>query len=258
MQEASKGTVAPSSTPPTKRLPQPEPCCTSPCRDPTNGGWFTEIQAGGPTSTDKMAYEHAFVVLAAASATAAGRTGARALLDEALDLVLGRFWDEEYGMVVEQWDEGFLHLDGYRGVNANMHTVEALLSAFRPHGAAVGHWLEWARLALHLRAALGQRARDGCLTTHAPLSRRRSLRAGRSTEPKVSCSRSIGAAFLRERMHWVVAEATATAAALHKATGTSSYARWYWTWWEHIADCFVDHPLGRGATNCRHSTGRAA
>ena len=39
------------------------------------------------------------------------------------------FWDDEFGMVVEQWDESFTTLDGYRGVNANMHTVEALLSA---------------------------------------------------------------------------------------------------------------------------------
>ncbi len=30
-------------------------------------------------------------------------------------------------MVVEQWDEAWTVLDAYRGVNANMHTVEALL-----------------------------------------------------------------------------------------------------------------------------------
>jgi len=183
-------------------------------RDSTNGGWYAAVWFGRPISTDKMAYEHAFVVLAAASATAAGRTGGRALLDDALGVLLGRFWDDEYGMVVEQWDESFGHLDRYRGVNSNMHTVEALLSAadvlddpslrekaerivarvvhdlaannswripehfdgswtpildynvdqqahpFRPYGATVGHWLEWARLALQLRAALGDRATD--------------------------------------------------------------------------------------------------
>jgi len=98
-------------------------------RDSTNGGWYAAVWSGRPISTDKMAYEHAFVVLAAASATAAGRTGGRALLDDALGVLLGRFWDDEYGMVVEQWDESFGHLDRYRGVNSNMHTVEALLSA---------------------------------------------------------------------------------------------------------------------------------
>ena len=48
---------------------------------------------------------------------------------EALDVLLTRFWDDEHGMVVEEWDESFSTLDTYRGVNANMHTVEALLAA---------------------------------------------------------------------------------------------------------------------------------
>ena len=39
-----------------------------------------------------------------------------------------RFWDDDAGMVVEEWDEAWTTLDGYRGVNANMHTVEALLA----------------------------------------------------------------------------------------------------------------------------------
>ena len=98
-------------------------------RDGVNGGWWAQVGPDGPVTTDKTAYEHAFVVLAAASATAADRPGARELLDEALTVLLDHFWDEEFGMVVEQWDEAWTTLDPYRGVNANMHTVEALLSA---------------------------------------------------------------------------------------------------------------------------------
>ena len=98
-------------------------------RDAEHGGWYAEVGADGPVSTDKTAYEHAFVVLAAASATAADRPGGRELLDEALGILLEHFWDDEHGMVREQWDEAWTTLDGYRGVNANMHTVEALLSA---------------------------------------------------------------------------------------------------------------------------------
>ncbi len=45
-------------------------------------------------------------------------------------------------------------------------------------------------------------------------------------------------------MHWVAAEATATAAALYKATGEDTYADWYETWWDHIADVFIDQQLG--------------
>ena len=182
-------------------------------RDKKHRGWYAKVGAEGPTTTDKTAYEHAFVVLAATSATAAGRPGGRELLDDALGVLLEHFWDDDHGMVVEQWDESFSTLDPYRGVNANMHTVEALLSAadvlddagsagpcrsgssrgcvhdlaashewripehfdeswtpildynidepahpFRPYGATIGHWLEWARLALHLRAGLGDEA----------------------------------------------------------------------------------------------------
>ena len=43
---------------------------------------------------------------------------------------------------------------------------------------------------------------------------------------------------VRERRHWVAAEATA--AALHGAKGEDAYARWYETWWDHIAEVFLD------------------
>ena len=98
-------------------------------RDDKHSGWYAAVDQDGPISRDKTAYEHAFVVLASASATAAGRPGAAQLLDDALEVLLDRFWDDEQGLVVEQWDESFTTLDDYRGVNANMHTVEALLAA---------------------------------------------------------------------------------------------------------------------------------
>src|SRR3954470_11172931 len=49
-------------------------------RDPKHGGWLAQLDG----ATDKRAYEHVFVVLAASSAVVAGRAGARELLDEAL------------------------------------------------------------------------------------------------------------------------------------------------------------------------------
>jgi mannose/cellobiose epimerase-like protein (N-acyl-D-glucosamine 2-epimerase family) len=97
--------------------------------DDVHGGWYAKVGAAGPTTTDKTAYEHAFVVLAGASAAASGRSGGLELLHEALGVFLEHFWDDEHGMVVEQWDESFSVLDGYRGANANMHSVEALLAA---------------------------------------------------------------------------------------------------------------------------------
>ncbi len=269
-------------------------------RDRGHGGWYAKVGAGGPTTTDKTAYEHAFVVLAGASATAAGRPGGRELLDDALSVLLDRFWDDDFGMVVEQWDESFSMLDSYRGVNANMHSVEALLSAadvlgdaslrdralriltrvvhelaashawripehfdeswtpildynvdepahpFRPYGATIGHWLEWARLAIHLHAALGDEAPDWLLDDARSLFDA-AVREGWAVDGADGFVYTVdwsGRPVVRERMHWVAAEATAAAAALHAATGDPSYGEWYETWWKHIQECFRDPERG--------------
>ena len=98
-------------------------------RDARYRGWLPAV--GGPDRppTDKVAYAHAFVILAAASLTAAEHPGGRALLDEALDVFDTYFWDEDEGMAREQYDRAWTQCEDYRGVNANMHTVEAMLAA---------------------------------------------------------------------------------------------------------------------------------
>ena len=272
--------------------------------DDRHGGWYARVSPDGePVARDKAAYEHAFVVLAAASATCAGRPGARALLDDALAVLLGRFWDDEHAMVVEQWDESFSTLDGYRGVNANMHTVEALLAAadagdasrrgdlldralrivtrvvhevapahawrlpehfdsswtpmldynadspahpFRPYGATVGHWFEWARLALHLRASLGGTA-PGWLLDDAVSLFEAAVREGWAVDGADGFVYTVdwsGRPVVRQRMHWVAAEALSAATALHTATGDPAYSRWHATWWTYVDHAFVDHERG--------------
>lgn len=92
--------------------------------DPEHGGWYS--------STDdpaKGAYEHAFVVLAASSATAVDRPGAAELLTRALETVEHRFWDEHTGLALESWDRSWQEPEPYRGANSNMHLVEAFLAA---------------------------------------------------------------------------------------------------------------------------------
>ncbi|GAA4429308.1 hypothetical protein GCM10023169_31480 [Georgenia halophila] len=109
-------------------------------RDRENGGWFTAMDGSAVHDARKWAYPHAFVVLAAASAAVAGRPGASELLAEATDLLEGRFWDDDAGMLVEEWDATFVTLSGYRGANANMHGVEAMLAAYGATGAS--WWLD--------------------------------------------------------------------------------------------------------------------
>jgi sulfoquinovose isomerase len=268
--------------------------------DDRHGGWYAQVGPEGPVVRDKTAYEHAFVVIAASSVAASGLPGGEELLDEALAVLLERFWDDEHGMVVEQWDESFSTLDGYRGVNANMHSVEALLAAadvrgdaslrerasriltrvvhdlaagndwripehfdeawtpqmeynadepahpFRPYGATIGHWLEWSRLALHLRAGLGEAA-PGWLLDDARSLFDAAVREGWAVDGADGFVYTVdwsGSPVVRERMHWVAAEATATAAALHTATGEASYAAWYQAWWRYVADHLRDEQGG--------------
>lgn len=122
-------------------------------RDNENGGWYPGVTAEGRILQDKQCYAHAFVILAASSAMLAGRTGARELLEEALALFDLRFWDEEQGLSVDTWNTEFTVLDDYRGLNANMHTVEAFLAVadaagreeYRSRaGRIIDHVLDWA------------------------------------------------------------------------------------------------------------------
>ena len=102
---------------------------TGELHDKENGGWYAGLTADGEIVPNKQCYAHAFVILAASSATIAGRPGAKELLDEALALYDKRFWNEEEGLSCDTWNTEFTVLDDYRGLNANMHTVEAFLAA---------------------------------------------------------------------------------------------------------------------------------
>ena len=108
-----------------------------PLRDPEFGGWFTATTPEG--RADKQAYSHSFVVLAGATATVAGHPRGRALLDEALAVLEQRFWDDERGLLVDVWDRGWHELEPYRGANANMHGVEAMLAAADATGDDLWH-----------------------------------------------------------------------------------------------------------------------
>jgi sulfoquinovose isomerase len=98
-------------------------------RDAESGGWFTSVDDDGGTPNEKACYTHAFVVLAASSARTAALDGADSLLEEALTVWEQRFFDPQAGMFVDTWDRGFTTVNPYRGMNANMHAVEALLAA---------------------------------------------------------------------------------------------------------------------------------
>jgi len=102
---------------------------TGELHDTVNGGWYAGLTSEGAILPTKQCYAHAFVILASSSATLAGRPGAKELLDEALATYDKWFWNEEEGLSCDTWNTEFTELDAYRGINANMHTVEAFLAA---------------------------------------------------------------------------------------------------------------------------------
>lgn len=122
-------------------------------QDPVHGGWYAGIRADGSVLPTKQCYAHAFVILAATSALLAGRPGAQELLQEACRVYDEKFWNEAEGLSCDTWDTDFAVLDDYRGLNANMHTVEAFLAAadatadekYRVRaGRIIDHVVEWA------------------------------------------------------------------------------------------------------------------
>ncbi len=121
--------------------------------DKEHGGWYAGVDEKGEALPDKQCYAHAFVILAASSAVLAQRPGAQELLKEALELYDLRFWNEEEGLSCDTWNRAFTVLDPYRGLNANMHTVEAFLAAadvtgdekYRKRaGRIIDHVVAWA------------------------------------------------------------------------------------------------------------------
>lgn len=97
-------------------------------KDTVSGGFYSGVDANGRALPRKMCYAHAFVILAAASGKLAGICEADDLLEEALRVFDRYFWDETEGLTYDAWDRDFHILDAYRGLNANMHTVEAYLA----------------------------------------------------------------------------------------------------------------------------------
>jgi mannose/cellobiose epimerase-like protein (N-acyl-D-glucosamine 2-epimerase family) len=275
-----------------------------PLHDAEHGGWRSS------TADDtKAAYVHAFVVLAGSTAATAGIDGGRALLDEALAVWQTRFWDDGAGLAVEEWDRRWTRCADYRGVNANMHGVEATLAAadavddaatadrlrdqarrslervvhgwarerdwrlpehftadwvplpdynrerpadpFRPYGVTIGHQFEWARLCLHLGAAL-QKGHEHAVGPDWLVADARALFDAAATRGWAADGRDgfpytldwddrpvVGA-----RMHWVLCEAVAAASVFAEATGEARFRALARRWREHGETHFADPATG--------------
>jgi mannose/cellobiose epimerase-like protein (N-acyl-D-glucosamine 2-epimerase family) len=97
-------------------------------RDTKAGGYFEAVGATEPVDSAKSAYGHAFVLLGASSALAAGHD-ARLLYDDVRAVIDEHFWSEEDGASRESFTSNWDEREPYRGANSNMHLCEAFLAA---------------------------------------------------------------------------------------------------------------------------------
>ena len=142
-------------------------------RDYEHGGWYSAVRHeldeqghGVPLASDqrKECYQNAFVMLAAATATAADRPGAQELLRDAMEMQDKRWWDEAYQMPIESYAADFTDPERYRGINAAMHTVEAYLAAADVSGDV--KWLNRAVQIIDFAVNQQARANDWRLPEH--------------------------------------------------------------------------------------------
>jgi sulfoquinovose isomerase len=280
--------------------------------DDEHGGWFDEVDVEGHTDdTDKRCYGHAHVLLAAATAVAAGIDGAQALLDEATEVHTQHFWEHESGRCVESLSRDWTQVDPYRGANSNMHTVEAYLVAgdvtgdpvwhdralsiceriigiharshgwripehydhdwtpvpeynvespadpFRPYGATPGHAFEWSRLLVQLAASIDE-PRPWILEAAEALFSQAVEDTAEDDTPGLAYTTDWhGEPVVRERFHWVMAEAVLAAEALGTYTDGALYAGLASRWWAEIAEHFVDDATGSWHHELSPSMGRS-
>lgn len=140
-------------------------------------------------------------------------------------------------VVVEHFDRHWQALPEYNADNR--------ADPFRPYGSTPGHSFEWARLLLHLEAALlraGLAAPDWLLADARGLFAS-ACRAAWQADGAPGLVYSLdwqARPVVRARLHWVQAEAIAAAAALLRRTGEADYERWYRQFWEFAARHFID------------------
>ncbi|MCA8881652.1 MAG: AGE family epimerase/isomerase [Rhodobacteraceae bacterium] len=106
-------------------------------RDPDQGGYFWSVEGGNVADGTKLAYGHVFVLLAASSARMIGHPESDRLLDDITAVIERHFWDDDRGLLRDEFAQDWSAFSSYRGMNANMHGVEALLAAHEATGDAI-------------------------------------------------------------------------------------------------------------------------
>jgi|TARA_B110000503_G_scaffold37201_2_gene60881 mannose/cellobiose epimerase-like protein (N-acyl-D-glucosamine 2-epimerase family) len=93
-----------------------------------------------PQDQTNHCYGLAFVVLAFATAYETGIKSAKIDLERAYHIMEDQLWLKDQGLYADEATPDWSHIENYRGQNANMHSCEAMLAAYKATGDH--HYLE--------------------------------------------------------------------------------------------------------------------
>ncbi|NDW54277.1 AGE family epimerase/isomerase [Aliiroseovarius sp. PrR006] len=110
----------------------------------SNGAYAWQLHKGTVIDGQVMAYGHAFVLIASSFALEAGIEEARATLEHVWAFMETHFWDPKHNAYADEFNADMSILSPYRGQNANMHSCEGCIAAYRATGEA--RFLERAEL----------------------------------------------------------------------------------------------------------------
>jgi sulfoquinovose isomerase len=170
--------------------------------------------------------------------------GERVYLDRALAIattIVHRHARTNHYRVFEHFDQHWNPLPDYNIANP--------VHRFRAYGSTPGHWAEWARLLLHIRAGLqarGDQPPDWLLDDARGLFDA-CVRDAWEPDGQPGFVYSVdfeGRTVVPARIRWVIIEAIGAAYALHLVTGQATYHDWYVKFWDMARTYFIDYQGG--------------
>lgn len=120
---------------------------------------------------------------------------------------------------------------------------------FRAFGGTPGHWVEWGRLLVQLRATMLAEGKTppAWIVEDAEGLFNGAVRDAWSTDGAPGFVYSVdwdGNPVIRSRIRWVIVEAIGSAYALHQVTGDAKYSAYYQEFWDYCRDHLMDYETG--------------
>jgi mannose/cellobiose epimerase-like protein (N-acyl-D-glucosamine 2-epimerase family) len=168
------------------------------------------------------------------------QTGEKVWLDRALkitDRLLNVSARENNWRLPEHFDTKWLPIMNYN--------TEQKDHPFRPFGGTVGHWFEWARLAIELKWALEQSAEQApaWLQEVAVSLFQQGIKDGWAANDSPGFCYTVdwrGRPVVDLRMSWVICEAISASHVLALELNREHYQKWAQTFWDYALEYFPD------------------